>query len=333
MKKRILLLLFLILMLLFIVYIRYQQFVEYFEVYPSTEERVINLYQEVLQREPTSTELINDVRDIKANVVTWNGLRQKLVDRDEYSLNIKMQSNTLTPELNKMISDSRIIREMSDIYKDVRKKPISPRAILPLRDIYVNLSYNPYALRAVLRDDKYQNFEDDLLRIIDLNKPKTLELFADTFDQVKIMQEASQQAKDEAAKKITESQQLPTNAFGQLLNAEDLQKLKDFLLKNPDLGTISLPTGPVVCAPNAAPVSPEEPEAKEPTHEDDMVLRPEFAWSVPQKRPPVCTTPGQPAVVQPLLLNSKLLLGTPIQDASQTQIGSIMPKFEFKETP
>ena len=69
-----------------------------------------------------------------------------------------------------------------------------------------------------------------------------------------------------------------------------------------------------------------------PVHKHDMVLIPEFAWSVPQERPQVCTTLGQKQLIQPVFTNSSLLLGTPLGEAAQdTQVGSIMPKFEYKE--
>jgi len=71
-----------------------------------------------------------------------------------------------------------------------------------------------------------------------------------------------------------------------------------------------------------------------PTHQDDMVLMPELAWSVPNYRPPVCTTIGKEPLVQPVFsdTNSRLLLGTPLdQAANNTAVGSIMPKFTFKE--
>jgi hypothetical protein len=66
-----------------------------------------------------------------------------------------------------------------------------------------------------------------------------------------------------------------------------------------------------------------------PTHKNDMVLLPEMAWSVPMKRPPVCTTLGQEPLIQPLYDNSKLLLGTPLNE--DTSVGTIMPEFQYKE--
>jgi hypothetical protein len=66
-----------------------------------------------------------------------------------------------------------------------------------------------------------------------------------------------------------------------------------------------------------------------PTHKNDMVLLPEMAWSVPMRRPPVCTTLGQEPLIQPLYDNSKLLLGTPLNE--DTSVGTIMPEFQYKE--
>jgi hypothetical protein len=49
-------------------------------------------------------------------------------------------------------------------------------------------------------------------------------------------------------------------------------------------------------------------------------------------RPNVCSY-GTQQVVQPVFVNSKTLFqGTDLREASQfTQVGSIMPKFEYKE--
>lgn len=58
----------------------------------------------------------------------------------------------------------------------------------------------------------------------------------------------------------------------------------------------------------------------------DMVLNPEFKWSVPQARPPVCY--GRDDRYSPQMTQSALI-GTLLDDAKDTQVGSIMPKFKF----
>lgn len=53
----------------------------------------------------------------------------------------------------------------------------------------------------------------------------------------------------------------------------------------------------------------------------------------PRFRPPICTSLGQKPLEQPIFTNSKLLFqGAEIDKAfEETQVGSIMPKFEYKE--
>ena len=59
-----------------------------------------------------------------------------------------------------------------------------------------------------------------------------------------------------------------------------------------------------------------------------MVLRQDQKWTIPQKRPPICTS--QKCDTLPLYEQSSLI-GTILNDANNTEIGSIMPKFSFKE--
>lgn len=58
--------------------------------------------------------------------------------------------------------------------------------------------------------------------------------------------------------------------------------------------------------------------------DENMVLFPEFRWSVPQKFPPVCT-PLEKNEYQPLI-DQTSLIGTLISDADRTKVGSILPK-------
>lgn len=63
--------------------------------------------------------------------------------------------------------------------------------------------------------------------------------------------------------------------------------------------------------------------------DDDMVLIKGLDWSVPQERPGICRTSN------PIQYNYSTeqtsLIGTLLDDAENTMVGSIMPEFEFKE--
>ena len=343
MKKGVVLLSVLVLMLLSAVgyYWWYGDEFEYFETYPSVEERIIEIYKEVLLREPTSKELIDSAREIKNDTLTWDGLRQRLMDRDEYSFNIKLQSNTLTPELNKMIAESRIIKEMAKLYQETKGVPLPKELTLPLRDLYVSLNYNPFAFIALLKNEKYASFEDDLSRTEGLDKSKTLDAFVATFDQVQLTSEATEMAKQPGAKDVIMMLETNVSPVAQQitqpptsLTMGEQERLRNMLSAYPELGKTNEATSTTnrpIDQNDTDMTSQLEDIMRPKTHEGDMVLRPEMAWSVPQRQPPVCTSPGQPPVVQPVLVSSKLMLGTPLCDANQTEVGSIMPKFEFKQ--
>lgn len=63
--------------------------------------------------------------------------------------------------------------------------------------------------------------------------------------------------------------------------------------------------------------------------DDNLVLRPDMRWEVPMRRPPVCYATEhidyRPSIEQ------SALLGTLLDDADKTSVGSIMPKFEYKQ--
>ena len=58
--------------------------------------------------------------------------------------------------------------------------------------------------------------------------------------------------------------------------------------------------------------------------DDNMVLFPEFKWSVPQKFPPVCM-PLERNEYRPMI-EQTALIGTLLDDASKTKVGSILPE-------
>lgn len=62
--------------------------------------------------------------------------------------------------------------------------------------------------------------------------------------------------------------------------------------------------------------------------DENMVLLPDQRWSVPQKQPEVCRnghTEYQPSVEQ------TALIGTLLESAADTKVGSILPDFDFQE--
>lgn len=61
--------------------------------------------------------------------------------------------------------------------------------------------------------------------------------------------------------------------------------------------------------------------------DDNLVLFPEFKWSVPMQRPPVCS--GNQNTYSPLM-DQTALIGTLLTDAKDTNVGSILPMYPRK---
>jgi len=347
------------------------------------EENIAEIYRDILQRQPTSKELIADTRDLRAGTLTMRGLRQRLIDTEEYARNMKLQSNRLAPELDKALSDAELFKALKDTYKAVRGKDMPANMTLQYKDIYVYLDYNEWTFRAFLADAKFADFEKEVLAVSDMDRETLLALFAKTFDK-KTLVTAGIAESEAAAKRAaagvagagaggaagsvpagaspgdklarpadsqdpsisatisrilegTRDGALDKDAQARIL--DEIQKIQN----NPNLtaeekrqaiaAIVAIANQDAVVKATSDSIMAQYDGtdfADVPTHEGDLVLRPEFAWSVPQRRPPVCNMLGQKPSVQPLYTNSTLLLGTPLNEAAETGVGSMMPKFAFQ---
>lgn len=338
---------------------------EGFHDYPSVEESIMRLYEQVLQRQPTAQELIQIQRDIEDDKITMVGLRERLMNSDEYARNMKLQTNALNPEMERMIYQTKLLNEIAKIYQEERKEVIPPRMVLPLRDIYASLNYNPNALRALLRSQQYVRFEQDAKRDAGLSKEAIMDLYAKSFDPVAITQSAAviaatstdvsktlppsaaTVAKEESAKRTQNASVAELNAASNLLLATFAKVATEAAAaqqapKGTDVNASSVSRGIHDTDMNSSQYIQKMHSGGFDVHQNNivqvpmpnkgqMVLRPEYKWSVPQSRAPVCNTLNQKPLVQPLMNNSELLLGTPLEDAQDTAVGSIMPKFDYKE--
>ena len=395
------------------------QFQESFET-PSTtcdttnvDSIVTGIYEEILERYPSRLELIQNRREILSGNRTFDDVRQRLLDSSEYSQKIKMQSNALTPELPKMISDSRLLRKLVAIYKTERLKDCPPKMVLPLKDIYIKLDYKENVLRYMLRSEKWANFEQDIMLDPNFDVTKLNELIDDIYGGIKKITQDSQTANVEPSaadvnSKVCRMIEDRDGDSTQLLN--NINSNASYVFNKDAAGggftfagildsglfVGSLTTMPVttsssnisttgsgICtgittsgsgsgssgsSGNGSSGSGSSGSGSSGSsgsgssgsgssgsgsgssgssgsggsntgmdvlvrpHYGDMVLRPEFAWSVPQPRAPVCTTLGKPVLVQPVVLDSSTALNaTPLGEAADTGVGSIMPQFTYKE--
>lgn len=365
------LILFVLLLLFYYIYLltispKSEPFINYI----SNENVVIQVYQEILQRLPSQKELVQKTRSLNDGIITECILRQQLIDSDEYSRAMKIQSNNVKPELERIISDRKLLGQIAILYNNIRNKTLPPKMGLPLKDIFIHLNYNIPALTEVFKDPAYTYFETDVTNAL-MDKEEMLNLFDETFPTISAKRTSYKPTdscpgigdnKGPGASSTTltqqsvvlptptttqsseksKSQQLGTSIDG--LSKEQLKKLKESSL-DPQLQAILMSAlaefdkdgvakkYPTLADSSSKTVIATQPTIRlyEPTHEGDMVLRPEYSWSVPAQRTPVCTTLGLKQHIEPVVMNSTLMNGTNLEEAtSGTSVGSIMPKFDYR---
>ena len=148
---------------------------------------IIDLYGQLLNRQPSREELVRSTRDIESGNISIYGLKQSILDSPEYKNLSKLQSNSLNPELAKMVSDKQIIDKIAKIYKNEFDSDIPPKMVLPLRDVYIYLHYNKYALVAMFRNYVYPSFEADCMNTPDLNHNQTMDIFNEYFSRTQLL--------------------------------------------------------------------------------------------------------------------------------------------------
>lgn len=189
-----------VILLIYLYYVHYHpKFEQFANITPSPEEEIIKLYQDLLERQPSPTELQKYLGEMKTGQLTMDGLQQQLLDSDEYQRWMKLQSNELAPELRKMVYEKRTLSYLSRAYSESTGRAISPKFLLPLRDIFIYIEYNDMALRLFLKSPVEEEFEKQLLNAFQLNKETTLELFEKTFPKEDLLKEAKSRTKGQVS--------------------------------------------------------------------------------------------------------------------------------------
>lgn len=144
----------------------------------SLEEGIIRTFQQILHRDPSMEELKGIMNDMEKGGLNFYTLRQIIIDSDEYQRLIKVQSNTVSPELVKMIADRDQINRINMIYEQSLKRKMRSELALPYHDLYVHIfKNNDQLLRNLFLSDKYGTFEYEVIHTIALDRDKLFALY------------------------------------------------------------------------------------------------------------------------------------------------------------
>ena len=132
-------------------------------MYNVNKYKIIKLYKELLYRQPTSTELDNFSRKIMSNFTNLEKIKRHIINTDEYSRVIKLQSNDPNPNLIYSDIKNNLYGKIANIYLIELNEEIPKSLLGPLNDIYHFLQYNEYLLRALLIHSNFDNLKTEII--------------------------------------------------------------------------------------------------------------------------------------------------------------------------
>jgi len=146
------------------------------------EYTIINVYKNLLDRQPTDKELNKNLQDFYENDINEDILKLRIYNSSEYKIITNMQSNDIKPELITNISKNQLKEKIKQFYKDQHNTELVNTILLDiLIKCYIHLQFNDYLFKAMLMHDKYIQFENNLRDEYILNDEKILDIFNKNF--------------------------------------------------------------------------------------------------------------------------------------------------------
>ena len=142
---------------------------------------IISVFKKVLDRNPTSSELLKYNRQMKEGEIDESMLKINLINSSEYRRNIKLQSNDVLADIEFKYAKEDLLSYISRIYFNELEYEIPKQMLLPLKDIFIYLQNNEYLFRALLIHENYPLFEKDVIEMKLLTKTKLGEYFEKYF--------------------------------------------------------------------------------------------------------------------------------------------------------
>lgn len=335
-----------------------------------TEDEVISIFNEILDRNPDSAELKYYAKKMSSDkTFTEEKLKQLLLASQEYKRLDNTQSNLANAGTLGGITDRQMTMTISNVFKEVNKTEVDDDTLKFLKRKFVEFELNEDTLRDYLKG--FSTFQKDFEKNLQNAAPSGMSGFkkatpkstsansqsatkpgagasankkgsgagdvsAEEFSEGDVGLNSGSKPNQELIRKLAKLYASDANANGEYLNS---CKVIDTLLKddqcdkNLDKDALEKRLEAMdkqllaklvydrnmdhmknVCRRNKKYLNAD----------DDMVLFPEFKWSVPQQFPPVCT-PIEKNEYQPMI-DQSALIGTLLKDASKTKVGSILPE-------
>jgi hypothetical protein len=312
---------------------------------------IINVFRTLLGRQPVAGELRKNLQKFYEKNMDEDKLKMQIYNSGEYKIIVKMQSNDIEPGLVKFISQDQIIHLLTEIYKELLNKTPREKMLYPLYRCYIHLQYNDYLFKALIINDNFLLFEKAILREYILTDQKLLLLFNEHFILQELRLIANELKRTDLLKRKAVSKPIANtnnNIASSAPNSVDSEETKlnsekhiNDIVKNSDnIFNINIVLGDNDLN-KSYPYSKKQADSEmdnkkqnENTSKriyDPITYKQQYRGD-PRYRPNVCSY-GTKQIVNPVFVNSTTLFnGTDLDEAiNNTQVGSIMPKFEYRE--
>lgn len=273
--------------------------------------RIIMIFKEVLERQPRVIELKRTRMKFLTGEQDEDFLRIILFNSVEYMNIMDMQSNSVQTQLEHSVMKKKLYDIITALYKQHVKTDVVPDMLSTLRDVMIHLRFDLYLFVAVLKDNKYKQFEEDILGEIVLTKYVVYEIFYRHFD-IMALKRTAELIKEEDLKDGRSS--LLDSVFS-VEYLEKRRKDEEDRLREEAKRKIKEYANNKRC-------NFEKKKLYDPI---DHKKPYKSNWA---NRPPICTTLGQDNKVYPATHGDTW---TSLEESKKTGMGSIMPKFEFRE--
>jgi hypothetical protein len=333
---------------------------EDFELYGS----IVEVYSRMLDRNPTPAEMFHYFEVMKKDHEF--DLKKHLVLSEEYKIKEKAQTNMINHEAARTLNTQQVTNTIIDMYQRVTGRNPSSSTITFLREKYIEYEMDDTKLQNLVEKLEQKDggaVADAGRRPTTKQSPKKEERRQETTDKADKPDKADK-ASDDANTDTTVTQgggvtmilQRPniyniyngdsdgkgatsTRFIGDRAGSVDPADLTAKILESAKQDCLDkdapLKRNPTLLADFQGNRNMDELKyacersTKYTNADDSGKLIPEFAWSVPQRRAPVCVGGANCETIpinQPQLSHGALL-----EEAKKTTVGSIMPEFEFRE--
>jgi len=326
---------------------QYNDDVQYLSEKAINEYTIIDIYKDILERHPRPKELIVNLQDFYEKNSDDEKLRLRLYNSTEYKMLVKLQSNMIDSTLISNISEKNIIDYLSGLYKDFHNKLPHDKMKIPLKQCYIHLQFNDYLFIAMLMHDNYFNFEKTILREYIINDEKLLEIFNNNFVLYELRLIANELKRRDILKRkalstpialTTDSSKNAANSSNSDDTNLNSEKYIADIMKNDPVFNINIVMHDKTsnsggnCNDDKKDNSAKNSDTANSDDKCNRIYDPitykQHYRGPMEYRPNVCSY-GTKQVVNPLYLNSP---GTELKEAIEnTQVGSIMPKFIYRE--